>query len=70
MSNTNPGLATRAAEVLLGRFRAGECPLGHKLPGQTTLALAIAVVRSTLREAIRELAGHGVLESSRAPASS
>ncbi|MBH0053009.1 FadR family transcriptional regulator [Salinibacterium sp. SWN139] len=56
-------LAAQAAEVLLGRIRAGEWALGHKLPGETTLALEIGVGRSTLREAIRELAGKGVLES-------
>ncbi|QYH35106.1 FadR/GntR family transcriptional regulator [Salinibacterium sp. M195] len=55
--------AAQAAEVLLGRIRAGEWPLGHKLPGETTLAAEIGVGRSTLREAIRELAGKGVLES-------
>lgn len=55
--------AAQAAEVLLGRIRAGEWSLGHKLPGETTLAAEIGVGRSTLREAIRELAGQGVLES-------
>ncbi|MQY31963.1 FadR/GntR family transcriptional regulator [Nocardia aurantia] len=56
-------LAAQAAEVLLGRIRAGEWPLGHRLPGETTLAAQLGVGRSTLREAIRELAGQGVLES-------
>ncbi|MBH0130239.1 FadR/GntR family transcriptional regulator [Salinibacterium sp. NK8237] len=56
-------LAAQAAGVLLGRIGAGEWPLGHKLPGETTLAAEIGVGRSTLREAIRELAGQGVLES-------
>jgi DNA-binding FadR family transcriptional regulator len=56
-------LAAQAAEVLLGRIRAGEWPLGHRLPGETTLAVQLGVGRSTLREAIRELAGQGVLES-------
>jgi len=37
--------------------------LGHRLPGETTLAAQLGVGRSTLREAIRELAGRGVLES-------
>ncbi|MFI1918651.1 FadR/GntR family transcriptional regulator [Nocardia sp. NPDC020380] len=56
-------LAAQAAEVLLTRIRSGEWELGHKLPGETTLAAQLGVGRSTLREAIRELAGRGVLES-------
>jgi DNA-binding FadR family transcriptional regulator len=47
----------------LARIRDGEWPLGHRLPGETTLAAQLGVGRSTLREAIRELAGRGVLES-------
>ncbi|MCP2275579.1 DNA-binding transcriptional regulator, FadR family [Nocardia amikacinitolerans] len=56
-------LAAQAAELLLARVRAGEWPLGHRLPGETTLAAQLGVGRSTLREAIRELAGKGVLDS-------
>jgi DNA-binding FadR family transcriptional regulator len=56
-------LAAQAAELLLERIKAGEWPLGHKLPGETTLAVQLGVGRSTLREAIRELAGKGVLDS-------
>ncbi|OBC10233.1 GntR family transcriptional regulator [Mycobacterium sp. 852013-50091_SCH5140682] len=56
-------LAAQAAQLLLTRIRAGEWPLGHRLPGETTLAAQLGVGRSTLREAIRELAGKGVLES-------
>ncbi|WP_040821657.1 FadR/GntR family transcriptional regulator [Nocardia jiangxiensis] len=56
-------LAAQAADLLLDRIRAGEWRLGHKLPGETTLAAQLGVGRSTLREAIRELAGKGVLES-------
>ncbi|MEU4344381.1 FCD domain-containing protein [Nocardia sp. NPDC023852] len=56
-------LATQTAELLLARIRAGEWPLGHRLPGETTLAAQLGVGRSTLREAIRELAGKGVLDS-------
>jgi DNA-binding FadR family transcriptional regulator len=55
-------LAAQTAEVLLGRIRGGEWPLGHKLPGETTLAAQLGVGRSTVREAIRELAGKGVLD--------
>ncbi|MEV0325812.1 FCD domain-containing protein [Micromonospora echinospora] len=56
-------LADQAAEVLLGRIRAGEWALGSKLPGETTLAPQLGVGRSTVREAIRQLAGRGVLDS-------
>ncbi|MGY4709022.1 FadR/GntR family transcriptional regulator [Mycolicibacterium sp. CBM1] len=56
-------LAAQAAQLLLTRIRAGEWPLGQRLPGETTLAAQLGVGRSTLREAIRELAGRGVLES-------
>lgn len=54
-------LAEQAAELLLERIRAGEWALGAKLPGETTLAPQLGVGRSTLREAIRQLAGRGVL---------
>ncbi|WP_069167281.1 FadR/GntR family transcriptional regulator [Nocardia altamirensis] len=56
-------LAAQAAELLLARIKDGEWPLGHRLPGETTLAAQLGVGRSTLREAIRELAGKGVLDS-------
>lgn len=56
-------LADQAAEVLLNRIRAGEWTLGEKLPGETTLAPQLGVGRSTAREAIRQLAGRGVLAS-------
>lgn len=56
-------LAAQTAELLLTRIRAGEWPLGHRLPGETLLAAQLGVGRSTLREAIRELAGKGVLDS-------
>lgn len=54
-------LADQAADILLARIGAGEWPLGHKLPGETTLAAQLGVGRSTVREAIRQLAGRGVL---------
>lgn len=56
-------LADQAAELLLARIRAGEWELGAKLPGETTLAPQLGVGRSTVREAIRQLAGRGVLAS-------
>lgn len=56
-------LAEQAASLLLERIRAGEWKLGEKLPGETRLAPQLGVGRSTVREAIRELAGKGVLRS-------
>lgn len=56
-------LADQAADLLLERIRSGEWPLGARLPGETTLAPQLGVGRSTLREAIRQLAGRGVLAS-------
>lgn len=56
-------LAAQVADALLERIRAGEWPLGHRLPAETVLAARLGVGRSTLREAIRELAGKGVLDS-------
>lgn len=56
-------LADQAAELLLERIRSGEWALGAKLPGETTLAPQLGVGRSTVREAIRQLAGRGVLAS-------
>ncbi|AHW63620.1 Transcriptional regulator, GntR-family [Corynebacterium glyciniphilum AJ 3170] len=56
-------LSEQSAEVLLARVREGEWALGQKLPSETTLAAQIGVGRSTAREAIRILAGKGVLAS-------
>ncbi|MDI6021950.1 FadR/GntR family transcriptional regulator [Leucobacter sp. UT-8R-CII-1-4] len=56
-------LADQAATLLLARIRSGEWTLGSKLPGETTLGPQLGVGRSTVREAIRQLAGQGVLES-------
>lgn len=56
-------LSAQAADALLERIRSGEWPLGHKLPGEATLAARLGVGRSTLREAVRELSAKGVLDS-------
>jgi DNA-binding FadR family transcriptional regulator len=54
-------LATQAAKVILDRVASQEWPVGWKLPGEAALAAELGVGRSTVREAIRELAGRGVL---------
>jgi DNA-binding FadR family transcriptional regulator len=56
-------LADQAADALFARIRSGEWALGAKLPGETTLAPQLGVGRSTVREAIRQLAGRGILDS-------
>lgn len=56
-------LADQAAELLLERVRSGAWPLDHRLPGEQALAAELGVGRSTVREAIRQLAGRGVLDS-------
>lgn len=56
-------LAEQAARLLLDRIEAGEWEIGGKLPGETTLAPQLGVGRSTAREAIRILAGRGVLST-------
>lgn len=54
-------LADQTADVLADRIRDGEWALGAKLPGETTLAAQLGVGRTTVREAIRQLAGRGIL---------
>ncbi|WGD37352.1 FadR/GntR family transcriptional regulator [Lysinibacter sp. HNR] len=56
-------LVDQAADLLFDRIRSGEWTLGSKLPGETTLAPQLGVGRSTVREAIRQLAGRGVLST-------
>ncbi|WP_038170524.1 FadR/GntR family transcriptional regulator [Tomitella biformata] len=56
-------MAEQAAQLLRERIRAGEWQLGHRLPGETTLAAQLGVGRSTVREAIAQLAGSGMLDS-------
>lgn len=56
-------LAGQAVEVLREQIGSGRWALGAKLPGEQALADELGVGRSTVREAIRELAVRGVLES-------
>jgi len=56
-------LVDQAAELLRERIRSGEWALGARLPGETTLGPQLGVGRSTVREAIRQLAGLGLVES-------
>ncbi|MCX4548530.1 FCD domain-containing protein [Streptomyces sp. NBC_01387] len=54
-------LVEQAAERLRAQITAGNWPVGTKLPGETTLAKELGVGRSTVREAVRALAGQGLL---------
>ncbi|CAM3142984.1 FadR/GntR family transcriptional regulator [Prescottella defluvii] len=54
-------LADQAADQLRRRLQAGEWEIGTKLPGETTLATELGIGRSTVREALRLLAGQGML---------
>ncbi|TSD49122.1 FadR family transcriptional regulator [Rhodococcus sp. KBS0724] len=56
-------LTDQAAELLRARIVGGEWGVGDKLPGETTLAAQLGIGRSTIREAVRTLAGLGMLES-------
>src|SRR5262245_28791516 len=56
-------LVEQAALHLREQITGGEWPVGTKLPGETTLAAQLGVGRSTVREAIRALAGAGLLQA-------
>ncbi|MEV5879780.1 FadR/GntR family transcriptional regulator [Streptomyces sp. NPDC052101] len=54
-------LVEQAAQRLRQQIAAGHWPVGGKLPGETTLAKELGVGRSTVREALRALAGAGLV---------
>ncbi|MFG2576097.1 FadR/GntR family transcriptional regulator [Streptomyces sp. NPDC048481] len=54
-------LVEQAADALRARIAGGHWPVGAKLPGETTLAKDLGVGRSTVREALRALAGAGLV---------
>jgi GntR family transcriptional repressor for pyruvate dehydrogenase complex len=54
-------LVEQAAERLRAQITGGHWPVGTKLPGETTLAKELGVGRSTVREALRALAGAGLV---------
>ncbi|MEV4068018.1 FadR/GntR family transcriptional regulator [Nonomuraea dietziae] len=56
-------LVDQAAQHLREEIAAGRYPVGTKLPGETTLAQTLGVGRSTVREALRALAGAGLLQA-------
>jgi DNA-binding FadR family transcriptional regulator len=56
-------LVEQAAERLRQQITGGQWPVGTKLPGETTLAASLGVGRSTVREALRALAGAGMVRT-------
>ncbi|MEV2271683.1 FadR/GntR family transcriptional regulator [Nonomuraea africana] len=56
-------LVDQATQHLREEIAAGRYPVGTKLPGETTLAKTLGVGRSTVREALRALAGAGLLQA-------
>jgi DNA-binding FadR family transcriptional regulator len=56
-------LVEQAATRLREQITGGQWPVGTKLPGETTLAKELGVGRSTLREALRALAGAGLVRA-------
>ncbi|MFD1814447.1 FadR/GntR family transcriptional regulator [Rhodococcus gannanensis] len=56
-------LTDQAADLLQRRLADGEWEVGARLPGETTLAAELGVGRSTVREALRILAGQGLVRT-------
>ncbi|MFF3975919.1 FadR/GntR family transcriptional regulator [Streptomyces sp. NPDC001828] len=56
-------LVQQATDRLREQITAGEWPVGTKLPGETSLAQILGVGRSTVREALRALAGAGLVRA-------
>ncbi|MFC9973239.1 FadR/GntR family transcriptional regulator [Spirillospora sp. NPDC127200] len=56
-------LVEQAARHLREQIAEGHWPVGAKLPGETTLAKELGVGRSTVREALRALAGAGLVRA-------
>ncbi|GAA2276998.1 FCD domain-containing protein [Actinomadura luteofluorescens] len=56
-------LVEQAAQRLREQIAAGAWPVGTRLPGETTLAKELGVGRSTVREALRALAGAGLVQA-------
>lgn len=54
-------LVDQLADSLRARVRDGEWAIGSKIPSETVLSAELGVGRSTVREAIRQLVGSGML---------
>ncbi|MFG2289427.1 FadR/GntR family transcriptional regulator [Streptomyces sp. NPDC048595] len=56
-------LVEQATQHLRDQITEGHWAVGTKLPGETTLAKTLGVGRSTVREALRALAGAGLVQA-------
>ncbi|MGW5732687.1 MULTISPECIES: FadR/GntR family transcriptional regulator [Streptomyces] len=56
-------LVEQATQRLREQITGGQWPIGSKLPGETTLAKELGIGRSTVREALRSLAGAGLVKA-------
>lgn len=56
-------LVDQATRQLRAEIEAGIWPVGTKLPGEAALTAALGVGRSTVREAVRALAGAGLVQA-------
>ncbi|MFC5835214.1 FadR/GntR family transcriptional regulator [Nonomuraea insulae] len=56
-------LVEQATEHLREQITQGEWPVGTRLPGENALAKTLGVGRSTVREALRALAGAGLVRA-------
>ncbi|GGN39001.1 FadR/GntR family transcriptional regulator [Streptomyces fuscichromogenes] len=56
-------LVEQATDRLREQITGGEWAVGTKLPGETALAKSLGVGRSTVREALRALAGAGLVQA-------
>ncbi|UXY19627.1 FadR family transcriptional regulator [Streptomyces cynarae] len=56
-------LVEQATVRLREQITSGEWAVGTRLPGETTLAKSLGVGRSTVREALRALAGAGLVQA-------
>ncbi|WP_135453276.1 FadR/GntR family transcriptional regulator [Mycobacterium sp. DL99] len=56
-------LVEQAADQIAARIAAGEWEIGAKLPPESALAGELGVGRSTVREAVKELRGRGLVEA-------
>ncbi|MEV0969999.1 FadR/GntR family transcriptional regulator [Microtetraspora glauca] len=56
-------LVEQATEHLREQITGGHWPVGTKLPGENALAATLGVGRSTVREALRALAGAGLVQA-------
>ena len=52
----------QVADAICGMLRSGDYRVGDRMPSESELGSSLAVSRSTVREAVRELTSLGVLE--------